>query len=467
MDLPMAITSVNPFSGLPLESFVADGGMVVEAKLAAAVRAFSHWSREPVQVRAALLERAAPSAGAAAAVEHRRESLARLCAAEMGKPVQAAREEVTKCAGGCRFYAAHAAAFLTPELVDGPQQAVWFEPLGVILAVMPWNFPFWQVFRFAAPAIAAGNTALLKHASNVPQCAASIQDVFTRAGAPAGLFQTLLIEGTAVEPLIADPRIAALTLTGSANAGRAVAARAGQQLKKVVLELGGSDPFVVLDSADVERAADTAVKARTVNNGQSCIAAKRFVVVDSVYDRFVTRFVEGMRSLRVGDPLRDDTELGPLATPAIRAEVAEQVAASVKAGARLVLGGVIPPGAGNFYPATVLVDVPRQCPAARDEIFGPVAAVFRVPDASAALALANDSSFGLAASVWTRDVEQAHFFARELVAGMVFVNDMVVSDVRFPFGGTRSSGFGRELGRHGMLEFVNIKTVRMTLGAAL
>ena len=457
----MPIASVNPATGELLRTFFADDAATVDAKLASAAQGAHEWARTPISERATLLTRVADR------LDARAEFLARLCTTEMGKPIQAARDEVAKCAAACRAYAQNAATFLAPEVVDGPLQSVHVSPLGVVLAVMPWNFPFWQVFRFAAPAIVAGNVALLKHASNVPQCALAIAAVFAEAGAPSGVFQTLLVEGAGVEALIADPRIAAVTLTGSEPAGRAVGAQAGHHLKKVVLELGGNDPFIVLASADVERAADVAVAARTVNSGQSCIAAKRFIVVDAVYDRFLTRFVAGMRALVVGDPMQPHTQIGPLATAAIRAEVAQQVEASVQAGARVLCGGIVPPGPGNYYPPTVLLDVPRACPAARDEIFGPVAAVFRVADAAAALELANDSRFGLGASVWTHDIREADAFAADLHVGMVFVNDLVASDVRFPFGGVRASGHGRELARHGLREFVNIKTVRMSRIAAV
>jgi succinate-semialdehyde dehydrogenase/glutarate-semialdehyde dehydrogenase len=379
----------------------------------------------------------------------------------MGKVIGAARDEVAKCASGCRFYAEHAEAFLAPEQVDGPDQQVVVQPLGAVLAIMPWNFPFWQTVRFAAPALAAGNVGVLKHASNVPQCALALEDVFRRAGAPPGVFQTLLIGSDLVERVIADDRIAAVTLTGSEAAGRSVAAAAGKHLKKTVLELGGSDPFIVLASADVERAVATAVQARIVNNGQSCIAAKRFIVVDTVYDGFARELAGRMRALRLGDPMDEQTELGPLATEAIRSELSRQVAESVAAGARVLVGGEAREGQGLFFPPTVLVDVPARAPAAREELFGPVAALFRVADADEALARANDTTFGLGASVWTRDRTEAARFSAELAAGSIFVNDMVASDPRFPFGGIKRSGYGRELGVHGLREFVNVKTVRM------
>ena len=451
----MTIASVNPFSGETLRTFEADDDARIEEKLSAARKTFDRWRREPVAARADVLR------AAARILDDERETFAALATREMGKTIRAARDEVAKCALTCRYYADNAAAFLRREAVEGDDQAVWVEPLGVVVAVMPWNFPYWQVVRFAAPALAAGNVGLLKHASNVPQCALALVDLFRRAGAPEGAFQALLVGGERMEKVIADPRVAAATLTGSEAAGRSVGAAAGKNLKKSVLELGGSDPFIVLGSADLERAVATAVKARIVNNGQSCIAAKRFIVLDPQYEAFASAFVEAMRSLKVGDPAREDTDVGPLATPAIRDEVAKQVDESVAKGARLLLGGKRPPGGGSFYPPTVLGDVPAGAPAARDEVFGPVAALFRVPDAEAALAVANGSPFGLGASVWTRDRNEALWFARELEVGSVFVNDMVASDPRFPFGGVKLSGYGRELGPFGLREFVNVKTVRM------
>jgi succinate-semialdehyde dehydrogenase/glutarate-semialdehyde dehydrogenase len=454
----MAIASVNPTTGETERSFEPDSAAALESKLARAAGAFHAWSRSGVDARAAILSRAA------ALMTAETEPLAALATNEMGKTIRAARDEVGKCAATLLHYAQNAARWLEPEAIDGPDQAVWFEPLGVVLAVMPWNFPYWQVIRFAAPALGAGNVGLLKHASNVPRCALALADLFGRAGAPEGVFQALLIGSAAVEGLIADDRVAAVTLTGSEAAGRATGAAAGKHLKKTVLELGGSDPFIVLGSADVERAAAVAAKARAVNNGQSCIAAKRFIVAEGVYERFAAAFVEHMGALRVGDPRDEATDVGPLATPAIRDEVAQQVSDSVAAGARLLLGGEADPGKarGTFYPPTVLGDTPAGARAAREEVFGPVAALFRVADAEHALALANASPFGLGASVWTRDRAEARRFARELEAGSVFVNEMVASDPRFPFGGVKRSGYGRELGVFGLREFVNAKTVRMT-----
>ncbi len=379
---------------------------------------------------------------------------------EMGKPIRSAREEVSKCATACRYYAEHAQEMLAGEGVDGADHRVEFEPLGPILAVMPWNFPLWQVIRFAAPALVAGNVGLLKHASNVPGCARYLEELWCRAGAIRGVFRTLLVESHRIQALIADRRVAAVTLTGSDGAGRSVAAAAGASIKPCVLELGGSDPFIVLPSANLDRAIAAAVRARTINNGQSCIAAKRFIVTEPVYDAFLEGFVAGMQGLRMGDPKLETTELGPLATPAIRAEVAGQVRRLVEGGARLVLGGVVPQGPGNFYPATVLDGFDPALPVAGEEIFGPVALVLRARAPAHALQLANDTEFGLGASVWTSDRQEAERFERELRAGSVFVNSMVISDPRFPFGGVKASGYGRELGEYGLREFVNVKTVR-------
>ncbi|MEO6872011.1 MAG: NAD-dependent succinate-semialdehyde dehydrogenase, partial [Chthoniobacterales bacterium] len=389
------------------------------------------------------------------------EKLARTMTLEMGKPIEAARAEVRKCASVCRYYAENGARFLEEEVVQtaAPRSSVRWEPLGAVLAIMPWNFPFWQVFRFAAPAIMAGNVGLLKHAANVPQCALAIEDIFRRAGAAPGVFQTFLIGSEKVTAIIADRRVQAVTLTGSDRAGSEVAAAAGKAIKKCVLELGGSDPFIVMPSADLDTALTTAVKARTINNGQSCIAAKRFLVADAIYDDFVRQFLAQMSALNVGDPLEEATDIGPLATPKIRDGVDEQVRKSIVAGAKCLLGGEVPEGEGNFYPPTVLAEIPEDAPAYREEIFGPVALLFRVRDASAAIKLANDSDFGLGASVWTQDKEEQELFARELQSGMVFINAMVASDPRLPFGGVKRSGYGRELGSLGIREFMNAKTV--------
>jgi succinate-semialdehyde dehydrogenase/glutarate-semialdehyde dehydrogenase len=454
----MAIESVNPTTGARGPTFEALTESEIEEKLARAHSAFATWSRTPVAARAAVVAHA----GEIFAKDV--DALGRLATEEMGKLYEAARQEVEKCAAGCRYYAANAEAFLKPEPVptSGTERAeVRFDPLGTVLAVMPWNFPFWQVVRFAAPALVAGNVALLKHASSVPRCALALEDVFRRAGAPAGVFQTLLIAAEEVPEIIADGRVTAVTVTGGEMTGRRVASVAGEHLKKSVLELGGSDPFIVLADADIERAVETAVKARIVNNGQSCIAAKRFIVVASAYDAFASSFVAGMRRLRVGDPLDPTTDVGPLASAALLELLSEQVKMSVQAGAKVLLGGHRLERAGNFYPPTVLADVPRNAPAFGEELFGPVATLLRARDAGEALALANATPFGLGASVWTRDRALAERFVRELDCGTVFVNQMVASDPRFPFGGVKGSGYGRELGVWGLREFVNIKTVRV------
>jgi succinate-semialdehyde dehydrogenase/glutarate-semialdehyde dehydrogenase len=381
----------------------------------------------------------------------------------MGKPIAAARAEAAKCALACRYYAEHGERLLADEPIDaGPGRAfIRYQPIGAVLAVMPWNFPFWQVFRFAAPALMAGNVGLLKHASNVPQCALAIEEIIRRAGFPADVFQTLLIGAAAVEGILNDRRVKAATLTGSEPAGIAVAAQAGRQIKKTVLELGGSDPFVVMPSADLGRAVKTAIQARILNNGQSCIAAKRFIVDARIADEFERRFVTGMAALRIGDPMDESTDVGPLATPAILEELESQVSRSVAMGARLLTGGHRLPRPGNFYAPTVLVGVPENAPAYRDELFGPVAVMFRARDIDDAIRLANDTAFGLGASAWTADPAEQQRFIDEIESGMVFVNAMVASDARLPFGGVKRSGYGRELAAHGLREFVNIKTVKV------
>jgi succinate-semialdehyde dehydrogenase / glutarate-semialdehyde dehydrogenase len=451
----MAIESVNPATGERLRAFQAHSPAEVEGKLSTAAAAFKSWSRRPVAERAAVLRRAGEI------LESEKRAFGAIMTAEMGKLIGAAVQEAEKCAGACRYYADHAEVFVRPEVEANGLDAVLFQPLGAVLAVMPWNFPFWQVIRFAAPALVAGNVGLLKHASNVPQCALALEDLFARAGAPAGVFQALLVGSERVAAIIGDERVAAVTVTGSEGAGRDIASTAGKHVKKSVLELGGSDAFIVLESADLPRAVATAVKARIVNNGQSCIAAKRFIVAEPIYDRFVRGFSSVMAALRIGDPAAPDTELGPLALASIREGVADQVDRSVAAGARLLAGGQRLEGPGCFYTPTVLADVPPDAPAAREEVFGPVAAVFRVGGIDDAIALANASPFGLGAAAWTRDRTEADRLARELESGSVFINGMVASDQRFPFGGVKRSGYGRELGLFGLREFVNIKTVRM------
>jgi succinate-semialdehyde dehydrogenase / glutarate-semialdehyde dehydrogenase len=451
----MALESINPATGERLATFDTLGPGEVATMLERATLVFRSWKNRSFAERARLLGRAAD------VLDEESEAFGRLMTLEMGKPLRAGIDEALKCARGCRYYAEHGARFLADEHVptDAKDSYIRYEPLGVVLAVMPWNFPFWQVFRFAAPALMAGNVGLLKHASNVPQCALAIEDIFRRAGFPDGAFQTLLIRSADVAPLLDDSRISAVTLTGSEGAGQDVASRAGRALKKTVLELGGSDPFIVMPSADIAKAAATAVKARTINNGQSCIAAKRFIVSDAIADEFLRRFVDGMRALRVGDPMAAATEVGPLATPDLVTDLEAQVNATVAAGARVLTGGSRLPGPGNYFAPTVLVDIPPASPAYREELFGPVASVFRVQSADEAIRLANDSTFGLGSSVWTNDDDERARFVREIEAGQVFVNAMVVSDPRVPFGGVKRSGYGRELGVHGIREFVNVKTV--------
>jgi succinate-semialdehyde dehydrogenase/glutarate-semialdehyde dehydrogenase len=389
----------------------------------------------------------------------------RLMTLEMGKLASAAQEEVAKCAVTCRFYADQGERLLAPESVpiEGERSYVMYQPLGAVLAVMPWNFPFWQVIRFAAPALTAGNVALLKHASNVPQCALAIEEIFSRAGAPKGVFQTLLVGSDAVPAILADPRVAAATLTGSEAAGSSVAATAGRHIKKTVLELGGSDAFIVMPSADIQLAVDTAVRARIINSGQSCIAAKRFIVHRAIADEFERRFVSAMAGLAVGDPSLPDTLVGPLASEQLVRELEEQVERTLRAGGRVLTGARRLDRPGWFYAPTVLTGVPPDSPAYRDELFGPVASLFRAADVDDAIRIANDTRFGLGASAWSREAAEIDRLAGELEAGTVFVNGMVASDPRFPFGGIKASGYGRELGAYGLREFTNVKTVRIKL----
>ncbi|MFC7045995.1 NAD-dependent succinate-semialdehyde dehydrogenase [Halobacteriaceae archaeon GCM10025711] len=447
---------VNPATGEQIETYEEHTPADVDATLERAEDAFDDWQHRPVREREELL------AEAGAVLRENKREYAELMTREMGKPVTQAVSEVEKCAWACDHYAEHASAYLEPEHHPSPPGTTAktvYEPLGPVLAVMPWNFPFWQVFRFAAPYLTAGNVGLLKHASNVPGCAEAIEDVFREAGYPDGVFQSLLIPSSRVEDVLADDRVTAATLTGSSRAGRAIAATAGEHLKKTVLELGGSDPYVVLDDADVEAAATTGTWARNQNGGQSCIAAKRFVVVDDVYDEFVERFVEHVESLAVGDPMDDATDVGPQARQDLLADLHDQVAESVAAGATVETGGEPLDREGAFYPPTVLTDVPEGCPADAEEVFGPVAAVFRVADEAEAVAKANDTAFGLGASIWTADLDRADRVASRIDAGCVYVNELVKSDPRVPFGGVKESGYGRELSEDGIKEFVNRKTV--------
>ncbi|WP_445399401.1 NADP-dependent succinic semialdehyde dehydrogenase [Streptomyces sp. LE64] len=460
---PKRLTTVNPATGEEVAAFEVLGAEGVEAKLVAAAEAFERFRLLPLYERARLLHSAADL------LDHDGPEIARVLTVEMGKPIGQARAEAAKCAKAMRWYAERADGLLADEVPDGVDVAdagaasarVVYRPLGVVLAVMPWNFPLWQVVRFAAPALMAGNVGLLKHASNVPRTALYLEDLFRRAGYPQGCFQTLLIGSDAVEGVLRDPRVAAATLTGSEPAGRAVAAVAGDEVKKTVLELGGSDPFVVMPSAELERAARVAVTARVQNNGQSCIAAKRFLVHEEVFDAFAERFVEGMRALRVGDPLDEATDVGPLATERGRADLEELVDEAVESGATVLCGGRRPPAlaAGWFYEPTVLADVTPRMRIHHEEAFGPVATLYRVADLDAAVALANDTPFGLSSNVWTRDAAEVDRFIRDLRAGGVFVNGMTASHPALPFGGVKRSGYGRELSGHGMHEFCNITTV--------
>ena len=451
----MAIATVNPATGETLRSFEPLSDAEIEGKLARAWEVFRAYRQTPFAERARMMTRAAEI------LEAEKQMFARIMTTEMGKPLKAAGDEAAKCAWVCRYYAEWAEHFLADEAVESnaTESYISYQPLGPVLAVMPWNFPFWQVFRFAAPALMSGNVGLLKHASNVPQCALAIEDVFRRAGFPEGVFQTLLIGSDKVGRLIDDERVRAVTLTGSEAAGSQVASQAGKRIKKSVLELGGSDPFIVMESADVEEAAKTAIKARTINNGQSCIAAKRFIIADSIYAEFERRFVEGMEALNIGDPLEETTAIGPLATLQVLKDLDEQVRKSVEAGARVLTGGHRLERQGFYYAPTVVTDIPKGTPAYEEELFGPVALLFRVKDAEEAIRLANDSVFGLGSSVWTNDEGERARFIKELEAGSVFVNGMVASDPRLPFGGVKHSGYGRELSMNGIREFVNIKTV--------
>ena len=452
----MALQSVNPTDGSLLREYPETTPPEVAAALAAAPRAFEAWRRTPLAERAAVLRRTG------VLLRERRDALARLMALEMGKPLAQGRAEADKCAGVCEHYALHAERLLAPE--DAPTDAarsyVAFEPLGPVLAVMPWNFPLWQVFRFAAPALMAGNVGLLKHASNVSGCALAIEGILHEAGIPRDAFRALLVGSSRVATLVEDPAVAAVTLTGSTPAGRAVAARAGACLKKTVLELGGSDPYVILEDADVEAAAETCAAARLVNGGQSCIAAKRFIVVEAVLQRFQELLVERVRARRMGDPLEEGTDVGPQARRDLRDELHGQVEASLARGARALVGCHVPGGPGAFYPPSVLAGVAPGMPAFDEELFGPVAAIVAARDERDAIRLANQTVYGLGAAVFTRDVERGERIARhELAAGSCFVNASVRSDPRLPFGGIRASGYGRELGAFGIREFVNVKTV--------
>jgi succinate-semialdehyde dehydrogenase/glutarate-semialdehyde dehydrogenase len=452
----MPMERVNPATGETIETVDSHTDAEVDARLEAAHERYLEWRDVPMHERCQLL------ANAADVLRANVEEYAGLMTREMGKPIAQARGEVEKCAWVCEHYAEHAQDYLQDETLPSPPEAeakVVHQPLGAILAVMPWNYPFWQVFRFAAPNLVAGNVGVLKHASNVPGCAQAIADVFEQAGFPDECFQTLLVSGSRANDVIEDERVRAVTLTGSEPAGRAVAETAGKELKKTVLELGGADPFVVLDDANLDAAVETGVQARLLNSGQSCIAAKRFIVHDAVYDEFIDAFVDAMASQSVGDPTDEATDVGPQAREDLMHDLHDQVERSVQAGATVECGGEPMEREGYFYPPTVLTDVPPDAAAACEETFGPVAAVFRVDSERDAIDLANDSTLGLGASVWTEDLERGERIAREIDAGCTFVNELTKSDPRVPFGGIKDSGYGRELAAHGIKEFVNEKTV--------
>jgi succinate-semialdehyde dehydrogenase / glutarate-semialdehyde dehydrogenase len=454
----MKLQSIDPTTGELIESFDEISDEELEAALARAQQTFLTYRRTSFAERAGWLRKAAQI------LEDEKDKWARRMTEEMGKTYKAAVAEVDKCAWACRYFAENGERFLADEAIetDADKSYVRYLPLGPVLAVMPWNFPFWQVVRFAAPAVMAGNVGLLKHASNVSRCALALEEIFRRAGFPAGAFQTLLMSPKRVARVIADARVKAVTLTGSDLAGSQVAEQAGKHIKKTVMELGGSDPFIVLPSADLGTAVRTAITARNLNNGQSCIAAKRFIVHAQVYDEFERRMVEGLERLKVGDPMREDIDVGPLATAQILETIQRQVDESVKAGARLLTGGKRLDRPGNFYQVSALARIPRDAPAYREEVFGPVALLFKARDLDEAIELANDSDYGLGSSVWTNDEEERRRCVDELEAGATFINAMVVSDPRLPFGGVKRSGYGRELSRQGIREFVNVKAVSVT-----
>ena len=451
----MSFTTINPTTGKPMQTYDELTPDSAAAVIVKANEAWLSWRGTSFAMRAALMKKAATM------LRERNRELALLMADEMGKPRAQGNAEVEKCAWACDYYADNAEQHLAPDVVrtESHKSYVAFEPLGVVLAIMPWNFPFWQVYRFAAPALMAGNVAILKHASNVPGCALAIERLFQEAGFPADAFRTLLIGSKHVQAVIEHPLVRAVTLTGSTPAGKAVAAQAGSVLKKTVLELGGSDPYLVLEDADLEAAVMTSVNSRLINAGQSCIAAKRFIVARPVIDEFTTRFVALMKSKTVGDPLAEGTEVGPQARHDLRDALHQQVRSSIERGASLLLGGEIPPGDGAFYPPTVLTKVKPGMPAYDEELFGPVAAIIEAQDEDDAVRIANDSIFGLGAAVFTRDLARGERVARRLEAGATFVNALVASDPRLPFGGIKESGYGRELGPYGIREFVNVKTV--------
>jgi succinate-semialdehyde dehydrogenase/glutarate-semialdehyde dehydrogenase len=451
----MGITSVNPATGDAITTYDETTPDAAAGAVEQAHATFQAWRRTTFAERARHMTRTAEI------LRQRKAQLAHLMATEMGKPLVQGAAEVEKCASACDYYAGNAEAHLAPDVIatEAATSYVAFEPLGVVLAVMPWNFPLWQVYRFAVPALMAGNVALLKHASNVPGCALAIQEIFTEAGLPDGAFRTLLVGSPQVRALIEHPRVRAVTLTGSTPAGKAVASQAGAVLKKTVLELGGSDPYLVLHDADLDAAAETCVNSRLINAGQSCIAAKRFIVVEQVRAAFTEKFVARMKAKRMGDPLADGTDVGPQARHNLRDDLHRQVVRSIEQGATLLLGGEVPAGGGAYYPPTVLADVTPGMTAFDEELFGPVAAIVSASDEAEAVRLANHSVFGLGAAVFTRDVGRGEQIARQLEAGFTAVNTLVASDPRLPFGGIKDSGYGRELGSYGIKEFMNAKTV--------
>lgn len=451
----MSISSINPANGKTEKTYQAMTASEIENKLAQAEKAFSEWKRVSYKDRAVLMKKVAEN------LRMISREYAMLMTLEMGKPIKQSMAEVEKCAWVCEYFAENAERLLSLETIqtENTKSYVRFDPLGLILAVMPWNFPFWQVFRAAAPALMAGNGMVLKHASNVPQCALAIEQIFKKSGFPEGLFSTILVEGAGTSAVIADPRIVAVTLTGSEEVGIKVAETAGRHLKKVVLELGGSDPFIILEDADIEQSALVACQARTQNAGQSCIAAKRFIVVKNVADAFIKRFVEHMSALVVGDPMDEQTNVGPLARKEFVDGIHKQVQDSVKKGAKILTGGSVIKGTGYYYQPTVLTNVKKGMPAYDEELFGPVASVIIVSDREEAIRVANDTRFGLGASIWTSNVERAEEMASQIESGAVFINDFVKSDPRMPFGGVKKSGYGRELGEYGIKEFVNVKSV--------
>jgi succinate-semialdehyde dehydrogenase / glutarate-semialdehyde dehydrogenase len=451
----MAIATINPATGEVVKQFQALTDAQVDERIAKAAKAFQSFRKTSFADRAKWMLKAGEI------LEAEKTELGRLMTLEMGKTFSSAVAEAAKCATGCQYYAENAEKFIADEVIatSAAKSYIHYQPVGIVLAVMPWNFPFWQVFRFITPGLMAGNVGLLKHASNVPQCALKIEDILLRAGFPAGVFQTLLIGASQVDRILNDPRVAAATLTGSEQAGIQVGISAAKRIKKVVLELGGSDPFIVMPSANVQEAASTAVKARVINNGQSCIAAKRFIVHEQIADQFEKEFVSRMQALKLGDPFDEKTDVGPLATPDAVKDLHADVEKTLQAGGKLLAGGKPVSGPGNFYLPTVLTNIPKESPAYREEFFGPVASVFRVKNLGEAIAIANDSRFGLGASAWTNNAAEREQLINELEAGMVFINQMVASDPRVPFGGVKASGHGRELGPYGIREFTNIKTV--------